>query len=460
MALGPNDIEAKFVLKDDFTAAMKNIDNAIKKTTDDAKKKSKETQKTFDGWNFAVQVLTKSFHLFFNVFRQNEDFREFTDSLRDFTANRADFSFLHDITKNLDETNAIDKLNQLIKKRSELAEAMGRHAKDGNLMILPAESAAAEQRQKFWQDQINILANAIGIQERIRKQAASDKDVEFFKSIGLDEGQIKKLTTVPIMSWSEALEVAKGETDTWKKSQDAMNQSLIDFDDVMASAPDWLDSLRQIREEFDFGEGFHKAVDEMEADFQHLGNVAQRFARETQSTISTDLFDALTGKAIRFTDFLSHLLLNVLKQVTDATASGFLGLFGLGGGSGSGGILSKLFGGGNSASGGQEALPSYGSNEPTFGGAHAAGAVGLRFSKPTMIMVGEGGEPETVDIVPDSKRGTMGRGSVTVHNSFTIHALDPRGVSQLLTSREAQDTIAGSIINATNRRDVRAALGL
>ena len=183
-----------------------------------------------------------------------------------------------------------------------------------------------------------------------------------------------------------------------------------------------------------FSGGWNDAIGKLEDDFLVAGHAASRFAREAHSTISNDLFAALKGEAVSFGSFMSHILDGILRQVTDASAAGFLGLLS-GGGGGTGGLIQMLTGG-SSSSGGSSAISSnrYSVNYPgnPLGPPSSAFpsyeqyASGGTVTRPTFALIGEGGESE--DIVPHSKRGAYvrahggGGGSTIVQ--FNVNAMD------------------------------------
>ena len=172
----------------------------------------------------------------------------------------------------------------------------------------------------------------------------------------------------------------------------------------------------------------------MESNFLHLGNIAKRFATETHATISNDLFAALKGDEISFATFTTHILDSMLRQVTDATAAGFLGLFAGGGKSGGGlpSFLSSLFNNNSGSSTGD--IPQRGE--------------GGYFNRPELAIIGD--KPET--IIPDSKMPAFLRqargGGDTIVNNFNISTSDPMSFDAYLRAnggRAIRDHVESAI---------------
>lgn len=429
--MGANDIEASFKLKDQVSSTLSSIDRNIASAGASIEKSGGKTFKVFDKWNFGLNALKTGFRalkfaaqrdgdvgdvlnegatalvsmverLIYVMMPGNRTLEEFHRGIQDFARGLAQFNISEELSK---VTSEVERLN-----------ATQAHIDFSNFAkkLFPDDPAKQVESVKAFNQFVGTVGDSV---EHLKFLDLALKDVSS-GGMALTKNQAESL-------WA-----------TMKKLEEETSKAKDKNDDLKDSHEAAAEAARKQKEAEDallrtFSGGWNAAIGKLEDDFLVAGHAASRFAREAHGTISNDLFAALKGEAVSFGSFMSHILDGILRQVTDASAAGFLGLFS---GGGSGGLAS-LFGGGGSGGGGSSPIsgnrysPYYPGNPlgppssafPSYEQYADGGTV----TRPTFALIGEGGESE--DIVPHSKRGAYARahgggGSTIVQ--FNVNAMD------------------------------------
>lgn len=473
---GPNDIKAAFIVEDQASATLKQIDREASKATKTLEDKGKRATKTFDAMNFALNLATKGLKLLFQTLSQNQDFKNFTDAFREFAANQFDFSWAKSFTNSLSESNAEEKLQKLIDKKNELIRASMATDSDGELIASPSEVEALKLQWRAMNDEIEIVGNAMRMFKRLSIETRTASPAGFWETFFYGEGATDvKVETEHLIDFGDAYEAARIKQKKWKDDVKKADE------DKKREAEAWKEFYAAIEEDNrraaeaakkawdeSLEGGWSNAVKDLEDEFLVAGKAADRFAKEAHNTISTNLFDAVTGKAVTFASFMTSILNSMLRQTTDAAAAALLGAFG---GGGSGGIISgigSLFGSGGS--GGIHGS-SIGSTYGNFGsGVEGGGIISGAGTLPEFAGGGIASGPSsgylavlhgTEKIEPMGGRKVAGLdrvGGGTVIN-INLSAIDGRSAADFLASPEAQKRIGDAVIRAASTRmDLRRAL--
>lgn len=429
--MGANDIEASFKLKDQVSSTLSSIDRNIASAGASIERSGAKTFKVFDKWNFSLNAVKLGFRALKFVASRDEDVGEvLNEGLTTLVRTLESLLFVASDAKTLGEfKQQIRDTGRTLAKENIAFEVEGisqsikslESIDAGRLRMVMKSFVDSPDEYKVFQESVKNVEDAMrDAQKRalFLKVAMTDLSDQ---GLGLTKKDADAL-------WSSMKKVEEEHSKAADKTKD-----LAESHEAAAEA------ARKQKEAEDallrtFSGGWNDAIGKLEDDFLVAGHAASRFAREAHGTISNDLFAALKGEAITFGSFMSHILDGILRQVTDASAAGFLGLIS-GGGGGAGGLIQMLTGGSSSSGGGSSPIsgnrysPYYPGNPlgppssafPSYEQYADGGTV----TRPTFALIGEGGESE--DIVPHSKRGAYARahgggGSTTVN--FNVSAID------------------------------------
>lgn len=429
--MGANDIEATFRLKDQVSSTLSSIDRNIASAGTSIERSASKTLKVFDKWNFSLSAVKLGFRALKFVASRDEDVGEVLNeglttlvrTLESLLFVASDAKTMAEFTQQIRDTGRTLAKENIAFEVERIAQSINslESIDAGRLRMVMKSFIDNPDDYKIFQESVNNVEDAM---KDAQKRALFLKVAMTDLSDG-GLGLAKKDADALWGSMKKVEEEHSKATDKTKELADD-HESAADAARKQKEAEDAL--LRT------FSGGWNDAIGKLEDDFLVAGHAASRFAREAHSTISNDLFAALKGEAVSFGSFMSHILDGILRQVTDASAAGFLGLLS-GGGGGTGGLIQMLTGG-SSSSGGSSAISSnrYSVNYPgnPLGPPSSAFpsyepyASGGTVTRPTFALIGEGGESE--DIVPHSKRGAYvrahggGGGSTIVQ--FNVNAMD------------------------------------
>lgn len=432
--MGANDIEATFRLKDQVSSTLSSIDRNIASAGTSIERSGSKTFKVFDKWNFSLNALKTGFRVLKFAAQRDGDIGD----------------ILNEGSTAL--VTIIERLVYLLKPGTESITDFHRGIQDfarglAHFNISEELSKVTDEVNRLNDSQAHIdfsnFAKKLFPEDPARQVEAVKAFNQFVGTVGDSVEHLKFLDLALSSTANGGMALTKNQAEalwaTMKKLDEETAKAKDKTDDLKDSHEASADAARKQKEAEDallrtFSGGWNDAVGKLEDDFLVAGHAASRFAREAHSTISNDLFAALKGEAVSFGSFMSHILDGILRQVTDASAAGFLGLLSGGGGGAAGGLLG-LFGGGSSSSGGSSAISSnrYSVNYPgnPLGPPSSAfpsydipqRGEGGYFNRPELAIIGD--KPET--IIPDSKmpaflRQARGGGSTIVQ--FNVNAMD------------------------------------
>lgn len=440
--IGPNDLAAKFVLTDEVTKTVKDIERNVDAATKEIKKNGEGTKKVFDAWNFSLNLAKAAFKGFNFLAKHNAELQADWNEVLKFTASTLE-NVVSEILRLSGVAPTLSSAMQGI-AGANLAEEL-RKSNEALIRFNSTTDLTAEQVQKIERSLGGVTVDGFG--ETIREIQSASRSAEEERNrilnaaqeltllTGLDPRKSKQVIDEIVKRQKAAIEEiqkAREEDDQLEiESMERVAKAFADVneDEAERAAKAWKDSLSG---------AWSESTQALEDEFLKTSRIVDRFAKEAHATLSQNLFDAVTGEAVTFASFMRSILLSITRQFTDATAAGFLGLFG----SGKGGISSLFRGsldGGGSGSAGQ----GYG-GPPEF-------AEGGTVYRPTLAVVGEGGEPE--DIVPHSKRrqyvdslGYRGGSSLTVNVAMNVSAVDAASVQQFLSRSDVGRGIGDAVI--------------
>lgn len=443
--IGPNDIAAKFVLTDEVTKTIKDIDRNVSTATKEIEKNGNKTKLVFDAWNFSLNLAKAAFKGFNFLAKQNAELQADWNEIIKFTA----FTIENVISEILrltgvasglaDAMNSISSkiVTEELRRSNEALLGFNKTADLTEDQLRKVESALGGVTINGFGEFIKEAKNASKVAEEERNRILNASQ-ELSLLSGLDPRKAKQIIEEITKKQKAAIEDIQNtrqeddEMEIESAERVAKAFAHVNEEEAARAAKAWEESLAG---------AWEKSTRELEDEFLKTSRIIDRFAKEAHSTISQNLFDAVTGEAVTFASFMRSILLNITRQVTDATASGFLGLLNLGGSGGGSSIFRGLLGssGGGSGSAGQG-----------YGGPPEAFAEGGTVRRPTLAIIGEGGEPE--DIVPHSKRReyadsiTGSRGSMTVNVAINLSAVDGASVQQFLSRNDVGRGIGDAVI--------------
>jgi len=457
MAAGPNDIEAKFILKDEVSAVAKTIEKNVAASTKNVGDATNKTKSVFDKYNFSINAASLAMKVFHSWLQRTPEAQQALSGTLDYTiakVNELGASLLEYFGAD-GETKRKLSLGGLVVEMDRL-----RATNEALNKSFSPDGPSADQFAAIMQTFRGVEGEADALREtywRLTAQTITANE----KQIELDDAAARISTTFGISGDAAKALATKIVTlrDTWKAAADRIrDKPLIDPEDFVKQSNDDAKKAADDAEELarieNFGDGWRAQTKELETEFLKWGNIAKRTAKEMHSTFSNDLFAALKGEQISFLDFSTHILDNFLKQITDAVSAQALGLVGglLGGGSSSfvgssSGILGQtLTGGFNAGASSNGDIPRY--------------ADGGTVYRPTLAIVGEGGEPE--DVVPHSRRAAYARahgggGETHIHNYY-LSGIDGPSIARVFSSPEARAQMEAHSVRGMNRRSVRSAI--
>lgn len=451
MALGPNDVEARMVLRDDTSGKMAEVEKNLRNSTDRIKTDADKTASVFDKWNFNLNLVTKVLGKLKGVLATDTDFAALFEESSMALGNAIEYLlFLM--------TPGVATIQEFKAKIQGLTAELAKH----NLEMELVNISAAVERIGSGEN----IANLRKLQAIFRDLGKDDLGInasegleEFNNQIKEAEDRLKILSRLTASKESGGLGLTRKQAeallDLTTKVATA-NTKVNDFADkerdAAKAAADFNAQLEKQREEFEktFGGGFRTAVDDLEETYLQAGNISKRFVRETHSVFSNDLFAALKREGIQFADFIEHLLDGVLKQVTDAISAQALSFLGKG-------LFSSFFGG---TTPGVASPGSSGGSTLVNAAAAATGAGGG-------VGVADSGIPESVTVGGSgaARSGTAqavtvgGGGDVHIHHHWSVEAIDGESFERLLSRPEFADRIAVIMTRSIQTRtDVRGAL--
>lgn len=439
--IGPNDLAAKFVLTDEVTKTIKDIDRNVNTATKEIQKNGEKTKRVFDAWNFSLNLAKTAFKGFNFLAKHNAELQADWNEILTFTA-----STLQNVVSEILRLSGVAPgLSDAMKGISgaNLAEEL-RKSNEALAKFNLTSGITEEQIQRIERTLGGVSIQGFGdgireIQEATRSAEEQRNRMlnaaqELTLLTGLDPRKSKQIIEEIVKRQKAAIEdiqKTREEDDALEiESMERVAKAFADVneDEAKRAAEAWKDSLAG---------AWSESTQALEDEFLKTSRIVDRFAKEAHATLSQNLFDAVTGEAVTFASFMRSILLSITRQFTDATAAGFLGLFG-GGKGGIGSLFRGSLGGGSGSAGqGYGGPPEFAEGGTVYG--------------PTLAVVGEGGEPE--DIVPHSKRrqyvdslGYRGGSSMTVNVALSVSAMDGASVQQFLARNDVGRGIGDAVI--------------